>query len=473
MTPMRDPAPPPLNSMDSPTSKGPEQIALSSKHKGISVSQKKRPLDAPVFRPTEQEFTDPLKYISGIREEAQKAGICKIIPPIGWTRPEFQLSDEVLGRSGHSFRFRTRLQTLHSMDGSTRLASQYLSSLTQFHEQQQTPNLPSSFPYLTLKVRHKKVPLNLYQLQKHAQSLGISHPSVTKVNGTASKKDWMKWKRLTKVLGLCEGQESPDEKRTTLTKLEKELMSAYVKYIAPFEAYLEQEGLDENHSKEEEQRKTPTLMEFCHICEQDNDETRMLLCDGCNKGYHMYCLNPPLKSIPEGDWFCLNCFKVPLDDFGFEDSSTLWTLQKFEKMANKFKKQWFSRLPQESQSPKTPLKRNNVNNCDKDKVEEEFWRLATSPFERVQVEYGADLHSTVHGSGFPVKEKDPFNPHTSCPWNVNNIPVLSKSLLRHIKRDISGMMVPWLYIGMVFSTFCWHAEDHFAYSINYMHWYVS
>jgi histone demethylase JARID1 len=30
-------------------------------------------------------------------------------------------------------------------------------------------------------------------------------------------------------------------------------------------------------------------------------------------------------------------------------------------------------------------------------VEREFWRLVQSPHETVEIEYGADVHSTTHG----------------------------------------------------------------------------
>jgi histone demethylase JARID1 len=56
------------------------------------------------------------------------------------------------------------------------------------------------------------------------------------------------------------------------------------------------------------------------------------------------------------------------------------------------------------------------------------------------------------------------------PWNLNNFPNLPGSVLRTVRDKIAGVMVPWLYIGMLFSSFCWHVEDHCFYSINYLHW---
>ncbi|KAI8833055.1 PLU-1-like protein-domain-containing protein [Chytridium lagenaria] len=99
-------------------------------------------------------------------------------------------------------------------------------------------------------------------------------------------------------------------------------------------------------------------------------------------------------------------------DFGFEDGGD-YTLSEFHRFAADFKEKWVA----------------------EDDVEKEFWRL-------IEVEYGADLHSTQHGSGFPVAEKQPRNPYSTCGWNLNNIPVLADSLFCHIRNDISGIMIP-------------------------------
>ena len=54
-------------------------------------------------------------------------------------------------------------------------------------------------------------------------------------------------------------------------------------------------------------------------------------------------------------------------------------------------------------------------------------------------------------------------------WNLNNMPHLPSSLLRLVSEAVGGINVPWLYMGMLFSTFCWHVEDNYLFSINYMH----
>ena len=50
-----------------------------------------------------------------------------------------------------------------------------------------------------------------------------------------------------------------------------------------------------------------TKIEGCYLCRLNNHQDQILLCEHCNGEYHTYCLQPPLKSIPEYDWYCGKC----------------------------------------------------------------------------------------------------------------------------------------------------------------------
>ncbi|KAK3246820.1 hypothetical protein CYMTET_43656 [Cymbomonas tetramitiformis] len=45
----------------------------------------------------------------------------------------------------------------------------------------------------------------------------------------------------------------------------------------------------------------------CEVCRKTDGEAEMLLCDACNKGYHLWCLTPALDEVPEGEWLCPRC----------------------------------------------------------------------------------------------------------------------------------------------------------------------
>lgn len=43
--------------------------------------------DCPTFYPTAAEFKDSMKYIQSISDRAKQYGICKVVPPEGWSMP--------------------------------------------------------------------------------------------------------------------------------------------------------------------------------------------------------------------------------------------------------------------------------------------------------------------------------------------------------------------------------------------------
>jgi zinc finger protein ubi-d4 len=45
----------------------------------------------------------------------------------------------------------------------------------------------------------------------------------------------------------------------------------------------------------------------CSLCGKSDNDDQLLFCDDCDRGYHMYCLKPPMKEAPEGSWSCKMC----------------------------------------------------------------------------------------------------------------------------------------------------------------------
>lgn len=112
--------------------------------------------ECPAYRPTIEQFKDPMRYIQSISGEAAEYGICKIIPPEGWEMP-FTLDTEL-------FHFRTRLQRPSQLEATSRDRMNFLDKLYRYHKQQGDPN--ASVPTIDGKA------LDLWRLHREVTTRG-------------------------------------------------------------------------------------------------------------------------------------------------------------------------------------------------------------------------------------------------------------------------------------------------------------
>ncbi|KAL6182188.1 hypothetical protein ACLB2K_043611 [Fragaria x ananassa] len=413
---------------------------------------------APVYYPSEDEFRDPLEYICKIRAEAEPYGICRIVPPESW-KPPFALDLE-------KFTFPTKTQAIHQLQ--VRPAS--CDSKT-FELEYNRFLEDHCGKRLRRKVVFEGEELDLCKLFNAAKRYG-GYDKVVK------EKKWgevVRFVRSARKVSECS---------------KHVLHQLYLEHLFEYEEYYNKlnkegargckRGLQEEKNGEcssSKRRRTSNNdgerakvrkvkkeeEEHDQICEQCRSGLHgevMLLCDRCDKGWHIYCLSPPLKQIPSGNWYCLDCLNSDEDCFGFVPGKR-FSLEAFRRVADRAKKKWFGSGP-----------------ASRVQIEKKFWEIVEGSIGEVEVMYGSDLDTSIYGSGFPrvndLKQESVdakiWDEYCGSPWNLNNLPKLKGSVLRAVHNNITGVMVPWLYMGMLFSSFCWHFEDHCFYSMNYHHW---
>eukprot|EP01100_Stratorugosa_tubuloviscum_P014013 TRINITY_DN725_c3_g1_i2.p1 TRINITY_DN725_c3_g1~~TRINITY_DN725_c3_g1_i2.p1 ORF type:complete len:540 (-),score=187.56 TRINITY_DN725_c3_g1_i2:92-1660(-) len=112
----------------------------------------------------------------------------------------------------------------------------------------------------------------------------------------------------------------------------------------------------------------------------------------------------------------------------------------------------------------------NQQNLSAQAIENEFWRLIylNNP-SLFNIRYGSDIEGTffVDVATDDIEAKKTYS--GSANWNLNKLPILDGSILSNLDYKIPGVTSPMLYIGQIFSRFCWHTEDNFLYSTSYLH----
>ncbi|KAK6251304.1 hypothetical protein SCA6_005309 [Theobroma cacao] len=440
--------------------KGRPRAVETGQNLSVSSTGSLNILSGPVFYPSEEEFRDPLEYIYKIRPEAEPYGICKIVPPKNWN-PPFALNVD-------SFTFPTKTQAIHQLQARPASCDSKTFELeyNRFLEGHCGKKLKK-------RVVFEGEELDLCKLFNAVRRYG-GYDKVVK------DKKWGEVFRFVRS-----GKKISECAKHVLCQLYREHLYDYEGYYKRLnrerarscKRRIHEDPKNENKVKisSSKRRRKNSDHEKAKVCKVEEEEELdqiceqcrsglhgevMLLCDRCNKGWHIYCLSPPLKQVPSGNWYCFECLNSDKDSFGFVPGKR-FTLEAFRRLADRAKKKWFG-----------------SGSASRVQIEKKFWEIVEGSAGEVEVLYGSDLDTSVYGSGFPrlndqrsdSVDLKAWDEYCRSPWNLNNLPKLKGSMLRAVHHNITGVMVPWLYVGMLFSAFCWHFEDHCFYSMNYLHW---
>ncbi|XP_059205090.1 protein Jumonji isoform X2 [Centropristis striata] len=401
--------------------------------------------EAPVFRPVPREFQDPLVYLDAVREQAEVAGMCRVVPPPDW-RPECKLSEEM--------RFVTQVQRVHMLG------------------RRWGPNVQ-----------------RLACIRKHLKSQGITMDEppviggcevdlsrffqlINDMGGMQQVMDLKKWTKLADLLRI------PKSAQDRLAKLQE----AYLQYILSYDSLSADERLrlqDEvlHEKKNLESRRGPleglsdSSAPSALVLPRYEPKNGLVggIVGGATGNHRNNGVYHRLKEL-EAQVKAGRRRLFAQEKQGKEDRQHGEEQQEEEdrgvlsdqhKCINKGKSVSLTNFFRIARNTMTMCFNKEPGAAD---VEEEYWRIVEQRDSHVAVHCGK-VDTSTHGSGFPTGKSEPFSKHG---WNLTVLPNNSGSILRHLGA-VPGVTIPWLNIGMVFSTSCWSRDQNRLPYIDYLH----
>ncbi|XP_044191078.1 protein Jumonji isoform X3 [Thunnus albacares] len=400
--------------------------------------------EVPVFRPTPREFQDPLVYLDAVREQAEAAGMCRVVPPSDW-RPECKLSEEM--------RFVTQAQRVHMLG------------------RRWGPNVQ-----------------RLACIRKHLKSQGITMDEppviggcevdlarffqlINDMGGMQQVMDLKKWTKLADLLRI------PKSAQDRLAKLQE----AYLQYVLSYDSLSSEERIRLQAEVLQEKKQLESRRGPLEGLLDSSAPTALVLpryepknglvggvVGGATGNHRTNGVYHRLKEL-EAQVKAGRRRLFAQEKQGKEDRQHGEEQEEEERGILGDQHKCIYKGKSVSLTNFFRIARNTMTMCfNKEpgaaEVEQEYWRIVEQRDSHVAVHCGK-VDTSTHGSGFPTGKSEPFSKHG---WNLTVLPNNSGSILRHLGA-VPGVTIPWLNIGMVFSTSCWSRDQNRLPYIDYLH----
>lgn len=410
--------------------------------------------EVPTVYPTLAELENPIDYLSQpkITRIGNKFGMLKLIPPRDWQYVKCFQNDKVL--------FKPRLQQLNFLHILNRARWLFIKQLNNFYLSNNI-NIKLTQPMYSITSNHTIFFYDFYiEMLKFINNIEsetkfkLVNLKLIKIGDLLMNKAL--WRHLRKKFQTSVNH----PERFDIIKWFREYLKNYYIYIynsnsnhcisSTNELYpfsMLNDDLDtENSSSDNE-------IDSCPICTTDLEiGTDTVACQSCHRNFHQECISLRQKSFSNKkmkldkdlkfltSYVCENCI-VGNGYYGYNNESKVYSIDQFKEMTENY------------QTDPSKNEYGNDNDETIENLEEKFWSMINDPMEKNLVKYGTDIP-------YPIDEVTNGD-------RLHLINLNKDSLLKICDTDISGMNIPWLYIGSKFSTFCWHMEDQYTFSANY------